>query len=166
MTTPASRHLPPDIHRTAVNGCDVRYLRAGSGTPVVFVHTLRTQLEMFLQVIEQLDTTQVEVIAIDLPGHGESTAPPADYTAGYFTDAVAGLLEHLDLYQAVFVGESIGASIGLILAARGNPRIVHVVAVNPYDYGRWGGTRRHALPPKDIGDRAAEAFKTFYSEAG
>src|SRR5215475_6341832 len=74
MTTPASRHLPPDIHRTAVNGCDVRYLRAGSGTPVVFVHTLRTQLEMFLQVIEQLDTTQVEVIAIDLPGHGESTA--------------------------------------------------------------------------------------------
>ena len=42
----------------------------------------------------------------------------------------------------MFVGESIGASIGLILAARGNPRIAHVVAVNPYDYGRWGGARR------------------------
>jgi pimeloyl-ACP methyl ester carboxylesterase len=97
---------------------------------------------MFLQVIEQLDTTQVEVIAIDLPGHGESTAPPVDYTAGYFTGAVEGLLEHLDLHKAVFVGESIGASIGLILAARGNPRIAHVVAVNPYDYGRWGGARR------------------------
>jgi len=142
MTTPASRHLPPDIHRTAVNGCDVRYLRAGSGTPVVFVHTLRTQLEMFRQVIDQLDTTQVEVIAIDLPGHGESAAPRVDYTAGYFTDAVEGLLARLDLHQAVFVGESIGASIGLILAARGNPRIAHVVAVNPYDYGRWGGARR------------------------
>src|SRR5262249_56674344 len=97
---------------------------------------------MFLQVIEQLDTTQVEVIAIDLPGHGESTAPPVDYTAGYFSDAVEGLLEHLDLHKAVFVGESIGASIGLILAARDNPRIAHVVAVNPYDYGRWGGARR------------------------
>ena len=142
MTTPARRQLPPDIHRTAVNGCDVRYLRAGSGTPVVFVHTLRTQLDMFLQVIEQLDTTQVEVIAIDLPGHGESTAPPVDYTAGYFTDAVEGLLEHLDLHKAVFVGESIGASIGLILAARDNPRIAHVVAINPYDYGHWGGARR------------------------
>ena len=142
MTTPTSRHLPPDVHRTALNGCDVRYLHVGSGTPVVFVHTLRTQLEMFLQVIEQLDTTQVEVIAIDLPGHGESTAPPVDYTAGYFTDAVESLLDHLDLHKAVFVGESIGASIGLILAARGNPRIAHVVAVNPYDYGRWGGARR------------------------
>jgi hypothetical protein len=45
MTKPASRHLPSNIHRTTINGCDVRSLRAGSGTPVVFVHTLRTQLE-------------------------------------------------------------------------------------------------------------------------
>jgi pimeloyl-ACP methyl ester carboxylesterase len=142
MTKSASRHLPPNIHRTTINGCDVRYLRAGSGTPVVFVHTLRTQLDMFLQVIEQLDTTQAEVIAIDLPGHGESAAPPVDYTADYFSDAVESLLEQLQLHNTVFVGESIGASIGLILAARGNPRIAHVLAVNPYDYGRWGGARR------------------------
>ena len=142
MTKPASRHLPSNIHRITINGCDVRYLRAGSGTPVVFVHTLRTQLDMFLQVIERLDTTQAEVIAIDLPGHGESAAPPVDYTAGYFSDAVEALLEELQLHNTVFVGESIGASIGLILAARGNPRIAHVVAVNPYDYGRWGGARR------------------------
>jgi pimeloyl-ACP methyl ester carboxylesterase len=142
MTKPASRHLPSNIHRTTINGCDVRYLRAGSGTPVVFVHTLRTQLDMFLQVIERLDTTQAEVIAIDLPGHGESAAPPVDYTAGYFSDAAEALLEQLQLHNTVFVGESIGASIGLILAARGNPRIAHVLAVNPYDYGRWGGARR------------------------
>ena len=142
MTKPASRHLPARIHWTTVNGCDVRYLRAGSGPAVVFVHTLRTQLDMFLRVIEHLDTRQVEVIAIDLPGHGESAAPPADYTAGYFADAVEGLLEQLEVHDTVFVGESIGASIGLILAARGNPRIAHVLAVNPYDYGRWGGARR------------------------
>jgi pimeloyl-ACP methyl ester carboxylesterase len=139
---PASRNVPPDINRTAVDGCEVRYLRNGSGTPVVLVHTLRTQLEMFRQVIDELDTTHVDVIAIDLPGHGESAAPPVDYTAAYFTDAVEGLLENLDLHRAVFVGESIGASIGLILAARGNPRITHVIAINPYDYGRWGGARR------------------------
>jgi len=42
MTKPASRHLPSKIHRATINGCDVRYLRVGSGTPVVFVHTLRT----------------------------------------------------------------------------------------------------------------------------
>lgn len=142
MTKPASRNLPSNIYRATVNGCDVRYLRAGSGTAVVFVHTLRTQLDMFLRVIEQLDSGQVEMIAIDLPGHGKSAAPPADYTADYFADAVEGLLGLLELHDTVFVGESIGASIGLILAARGNPRIAHVLAVNPYDYGRWGGARR------------------------
>jgi pimeloyl-ACP methyl ester carboxylesterase len=130
------------MHRMNINGCEVRYMRAGSGPVVVFVHTLRTQLDMFLRVIEQLDTAQVEVIAIDLPGHGESAAPPADYTAGYFAGAVEGLLEQLEVHDTVFVGESIGASIGLILAARGNPRIAHVLAVNPYDYGHWGGARR------------------------
>ena len=125
-----------------VNGCEVRYYRAGTGTPVVLVHTLRTQLEMFLRVIEHLDTSQFDVIAIDLPGHGESNGPPVDYTADYFANAVEGLLEQLELAGVVFVGESIGASIGLMLAARGNQRIACVLAVNPYDYGRWGGARR------------------------
>jgi pimeloyl-ACP methyl ester carboxylesterase len=142
MTEPAIRPLPSNLHRETVNGCEVRYLRVGSGTPVVLVHTLRTQLEMFLRVIEQLDATRVEVIALDLPGHGESTAPPVDYTADYFTDTVEALIERLELQDAVFAGESIGASIGLILASRSNPRIARVVAVNPYDYGRWGGARR------------------------
>src|SRR6516225_2301212 len=124
MTKPASRHLPSNLQRATINGCDVRYLRAGSGIPVVFVHTLRTQLDMFLQVIDRLDTTQAEVIAIDLPGHGESAAPPVDYTAGYFSDAVEALLEQLQLHNTVFVGESIGASIGLILAARASWRSI------------------------------------------
>jgi pimeloyl-ACP methyl ester carboxylesterase len=82
------------------------------------------------------------VIAIDLPGHGESTAPHVDYTAEYFTDAVEALLDLLDVRDVVLVGESIGASIALILAARGNPRVERVVASNPYDYVRWGGIRR------------------------
>ena len=142
MTKPEIRLPPSTIYRMTVNGCEVRYYRAGTGTPVVLVHTLRTQLEMFLGVIEHLDTSQLEVIAIDLPGHGESNGPPVDYTADYFANAVEGLLEQLELAGVVFVGESIGASIGLMLAARGNQRIACVLAVNPYDYGRWGGARR------------------------
>src|SRR5215471_19397663 len=142
MTKPEIRFPPSTIHRMTVNGCEVRYYRAGTGTPVVLVHTLRTQLEMFLRVIGQLDTAELDLIAIDLPGHGESNAPPVDYTADYLANAVESLLEQLELDGVVFVGESIGASIALILAARGNQRIARVLAVNPYDYGRWGGARR------------------------
>jgi pimeloyl-ACP methyl ester carboxylesterase len=131
-----------DTHRTTLNGCEIRYQRLGAGVPVVLVHTLRTQLEYFRALIDEIDGTRYDVIALDLPGHGESTAPRADYTADYFSDAVEALLEHCGLHDAVLVGESIGGSIALILAARGNPRLQRVVALNPYDYGRWGGIRR------------------------
>jgi pimeloyl-ACP methyl ester carboxylesterase len=32
--------------------------------------------------------------------------------------------------------------IALALAADHSPRVAHVIAVNPYDYGHWGGIRR------------------------
>ena len=67
------------------------------------------------------------------------------YTADYFTDAVAQFLEACDISDAIVAGDSIGASIGLLLAARGNPRVRGVVATNTYDYGRWGGVRRNSL---------------------
>jgi pimeloyl-ACP methyl ester carboxylesterase len=131
-----------DTHRATLNGCEMRYRRLGAGQPVVLVHTLRTQLEYFRALIDEIDGTRHDVIAVDLPGHGESTAPRVDYTADYFSDAVEALLEHCGLQDVVLVGESIGGSIALILAARGSPRLRRVVALNPYDYGRWGGIRR------------------------
>jgi pimeloyl-ACP methyl ester carboxylesterase len=130
------------LRRAPVGDADIRYFRAGRGTSVVLVHTLRTQLDYFGRLIEHLDTGRMDVIAIDLPGHGESSAPPVHYTASYFTDTVAGLLDACDVKDAVVVGESIGGSIALALAARRNPRVAQVVAINPYDYGRWGGIRR------------------------
>jgi pimeloyl-ACP methyl ester carboxylesterase len=63
-------------------------------------------------------------------------------TSRYFTDVVEQFIDALDLKRVILVGESIGASIGLALAARRNPRLAGVVALNPYDYGRGGGIRR------------------------
>ena len=131
-----------DLHWVNVNGCDLRYLRTGTGTPVVLLHPLRAQLEYFMPLLHHLDTARFEVIALDLPGHGESGAPHADYTATYFTDAVAGFLEATGVRAAVLVGESIGGAIALALAARHTPDIARVVSLNPYDYGRRGGIRR------------------------
>src|SRR5919198_1812942 len=130
------------LHHATVDGADIRYLRTGRGRPLVLLHTLRTQLDYFGPLLRHIDTGQMEVIAIDLPGHGESGAPPVDYTAGYFTDTVGALLDVCEVQDAVVVGESIGGSIALALAARGDPHVAHVVAGNPYDYGRRGGIRR------------------------
>ena len=133
----------PDVsvHYVAVNGTRIRYLVAGSGPSLVLLHTLRTQLDMFQKVIPEL-ATRFRVYALDYPGHGHSDAPDADYSAEFFASSVAGFLDQLNIQEAVLAGESIGGTIALLLAARRNPRIRGVVAVNPYDYDRGRGLRR------------------------
>jgi len=130
------------LRHASLRDCEVRYLRVGTGTPVLLLHPLRMQLDYFRPLLAHIDTTSVEVIAVDLPGHGGSSAPKADYLADYFTAATEQLLEALELRDVTVVGESIGASIALGLAARDNPRVARLVALNPYDYGRRGGIRR------------------------
>jgi pimeloyl-ACP methyl ester carboxylesterase len=130
------------IQRVSIPSGDVRYRHAGQGAPVVLLHPLRTQLEYFDRLTALLDPSRFEVLAIDLPGHGGSSAPAVDYTAKFFSDAVEQVLDHCDRRGVTIVGDSIGGAIGLTLAARHNARVSRVIAVNPYDYGRRGGIRR------------------------
>ena len=130
-----------NTQRVCVLGEELRFLRTGQGPTVVLLHTLRTQLEYFMPLMRALDLG-FEIVAPDLPGHGQSSAPDVEYTAQYFTDVVEKFLDALDLRRVLLVGESIGASIGLALGARRNPRLAGVIASNSYDYGRRGGIRR------------------------
>jgi pimeloyl-ACP methyl ester carboxylesterase len=119
----------------------LRYVTAGSGAPIVLLHTLRTQLDMFQKVIPAL-VERYRVYALDYPGHGYSDIPDREYSPELFVSAVAGFLETLGIGDAVIVGESIGGTIGLLLAARNHTRVLGVVAVNPYDYDAGRGLRR------------------------
>jgi pimeloyl-ACP methyl ester carboxylesterase len=124
-----------------IGECEIRYLRTGSGPTLVFLHTLRTQLEYFFPLLDRLGTG-FDVVAWDLPGHGRSSSPPVEYTAGYFTEMTARFISSLDLADITIVGESIGASIALVLSARRPAWLARVIALNPYDYGYGGGIRR------------------------
>ena len=129
------------IRYVNVNGVTLRYVKVGQGPPLVLLHTLRTQLDMFQKVIPALSRL-FEVYALDYPGHGFSDIPKVEYTAEFFIDSVAGFLERVNVKRATILGESIGGTIALALAARHNPRVERVIAVNPYDYDGGRGLRR------------------------
>lgn len=124
-----------------VDGLRLRYLRAGQGRPVLLLHTLRTQLELFREVVPSL-AREFEVHAIDLPGHGHSSIPPGAYDPKRFLRAVRAYLQARALENVVVAGESIGGALGLTLAAEQDPRVARVVAINSYDYGRGRGIHR------------------------
>jgi pimeloyl-ACP methyl ester carboxylesterase len=125
------------IRYITIGGLRIRYIVTGEGPPLVLLHTLRTQLDLFQKVIPQL-RRDFTVYAVDYPGHGWSDIPKADYSPQFFTRFSTDFLEALDIRKALVAGVSIGASIPLLMAAERNPRIRGIVSINPYDYGKRG----------------------------
>jgi pimeloyl-ACP methyl ester carboxylesterase len=142
-TPPETLAWAPDIPIRYVKAEDVRirWIVVGTGRPVVLLHTLRTQLDMFRGVVPEL-AVNCRVYALDLPAHGFSDIPNTEYTPEFFVASVGAFLDELDITDAVLAGESIGGTIALLQAARHNPRVRAVVAVNPYDYDAGRGIRR------------------------
>jgi pimeloyl-ACP methyl ester carboxylesterase len=122
----------------------LRYTKSGEGPPLVLLHTIRTQLEYFRDLVPLL-TGSFTVFAVDLPGHGHSPIDPsAPYDEPYMREAIVGFLKALDLRDVTMVGESIGAVLAIAAAAAAPERIRAVYALNTYDYEtRFGdGIRR------------------------
>lgn len=143
---PPSLEWAPDIAIAYLDlgGTTVRHIRTGAGPNLVLLHTLRTQLDIFQRLIPLL-ARSFTVHAFDYPGHGWSDIPAADYAPDDFYGWTAAFLERLDITRAILAGVSIGGTIALVLAARENPRVASVIAINPYDYWPDGGIRQSSL---------------------
>jgi pimeloyl-ACP methyl ester carboxylesterase len=143
---PATLRWSPDIpiQTIDIGGAKLRYIKSGKGPVLILLHTLRTQLDLFEKVVPEL-SKRFTVYALDYPGHGYSDIPQARYDAAFFTKAVEGFLDKLDLRDVTLAGVSIGGAIALIIAARRNPRVARVVSINPYDYAKGRGMGRAGL---------------------
>src|SRR6184192_588827 len=111
-----------------------RYLKAGTGAPLVLLHTVRTQAEHFRGLIPPV-ADRYTVYALDLPGMGYSEiVPGASYEEPAMRASVERLLTELDLEDVTLLGESMGAVLALTTAADVPDRIRRVIAVNAYDF--------------------------------
>jgi pimeloyl-ACP methyl ester carboxylesterase len=137
-----SHTIAPRAGRHSREGT-LRYLKAGTGAPLVLLHTVRTQAEHFRSLI-QLISDQYTVYALDLPGMGYSEiVPGASYDEPAMRAGVKRLITELDLDDVTLVGESMGAVLALTAAADLPERVRRVIAVNTYDFR--GGIARSGL---------------------
>lgn len=99
-----------------VGGHDVRVLRKGSGHPVVVLHGWGGRIESMAPAINCLSSS-FSVVALDLPGFGESPAPNGVWGTADYAQFVVDVTESLDIERPHFVGHSFGAKTSLYLAA-------------------------------------------------
>lgn len=96
--------------KVQVNGVTLAHSDTGAGLPLVFLHAFPLNRTMWASQ-EQALSSQFRVVTVDLRGHGESDAPLWHYTLDQVADDIRGLLDHLSIQQAVFVGLSMGGYI-------------------------------------------------------
>lgn len=70
------------------------------------------------------------VIAIDLPGFGDSSKPRAQYTADFFTDSIDALFEQLKVKRVSVAGNSFGGIIAMVYTLKHPDRIIKLVLVD------------------------------------
>src|SRR5262245_41281930 len=142
-STPKALYWAPKIpiKTTVIDGNTLRYIKTGKGRNLVLLHTLRTQLDIFEKLVPLLSKS-FTVYALDYPGHGFSDIPKTDYDPDLFVKSVEGFLDKLDLKDVTLAGISIGGVIPLIIAAKQNPLVAKVIAINPYDYAHGMGFAR------------------------
>jgi pimeloyl-ACP methyl ester carboxylesterase len=93
------------------------FTRAGAGAPLVLLHGLGSSRDVWEGVIPAL-AEQYDVLAVDLPGFGDSVPMPAavEPSPAALAAAVAGLLDELGVIAPHVVGNSLGGWVALELA--------------------------------------------------
>ena len=109
----------------------------GSGKPLLLIHGVGSSWRAWRPILDDL-AAERSVIAIDLPGHGETPAEPDSGTFEGLVGSVERYLVANDLVGVDVVGSSMGARIVLELARRG--KVGNVVALDPG--GFWRGWER------------------------
>ena len=102
--------------RVVVDGVNLPYLEAGSGPPLLLLHGHEQSATSWRWVMPVLACTH-RVLALSLPGHGESAPAVAGYAPGRdLAPLVADFLDTLGVGSLHVVGNSVGGAVALRLA--------------------------------------------------
>ncbi len=123
-----------DLHDLEVNGITLRVESWGHFTApdrvVVLVHGITANSQYWAELGPVLAEQGWFAIAPDLRGRGRSAKPPHGYGLPFHVDDLLSLCDHFGVPMVRYVGHSLGALIGLYLAAVHPHRIAKLVLVD------------------------------------
>ncbi len=108
--------------KVRVNDITMHYEQEGSGEPLLLIPYLAADNACYaFQVAEY--AKHFTCISVDPRGAGESDKPAGPYSTEQFADDMAGLLQALGIERAHVMGLSLGAAVGMWLAAKYPARV-------------------------------------------
>jgi pimeloyl-ACP methyl ester carboxylesterase len=119
----------------------MHHIRQGQGPPLLLIHGLGGSWRSWWPVLGAL-AAEREVIAVDLPGFGETPPLIGEVSIRTLADAMTTFLTEKNLLGVDAVGSSMAARLVLELARRGGV-LGSVVSLDPG--GFWDGWQRHAF---------------------
>ena len=121
-----------DAETVGIGGRQVRFVRRtgpAGDAPIVVLHGWGAHLEAVGAILAALDGAS-ELVALDLPGFGESDPPPEPWDAGDYARFVSEFLDHLGIARAHFVGHSHGGRVSIVLATETPERVERLLLVD------------------------------------
>jgi pimeloyl-ACP methyl ester carboxylesterase len=109
--------MAPQAKFADVNGVKLHYLTAGTGDPIVLLHGFAETSRMWLPLIAKLSDKHT-VIAPDLRGFGQSSAPADGYTKAAMAQDIHELVKSLGYDRIRLVGHDIGLMVAYAYAAQ------------------------------------------------
>lgn len=129
-----------EYNTTSVWGLNVRYVdtgKAGEGPVVLLLHGLADSLISWYCNIDFLADAGYRVIALDLPGFGESDKPShLEYDPGSAADFVYDFCQELGIEKLSLVGNSAGGLIAGLFALEHPTVVEKLVLVDSAGLGR------------------------------
>jgi pimeloyl-ACP methyl ester carboxylesterase len=105
-----------------IDGVSIRFRRSGSGTPVMLLHGWGGAIGSFEPVFHALSPS-FDTVAIDFPGHGQSSLPPQAWSVSDFTRLTLSVMDHLKLARPHIVAHSFGGRVAIKLASTWPERV-------------------------------------------
>ncbi len=136
-------------HRVRLPAGEVRYFERGSGAPVVFVHGVLTNAELWRKVVPDIAAAGFRCLAPDLPlgAHDLPMRDDADLSPTGNADVIAGFLEALDLRDVTLVANDTGGALTQIMLSRRPERVGRVVLTPSDCFEYFFPPIFKALPP-------------------
>ena len=103
-------------------GHNIRYTVVGEGKPLLLIHGFGASIGHWRKNIPVLAETGYQVFALDLLGFGASDKAPLDYTLELWRSQITDFWAEFINEPTIFVGNSIGALLALMLVTN-NPEI-------------------------------------------